>query len=197
MQIDRTVCFSHSTLVSVCSASEHVNQSYRRFDLFSTKSTIRPLNSTGDFHVDLHTSLSPVIVCKCTPLKEIFSSTTDEGASNLPIHITLYAVKRKNEAITEPQEFAPTSRSKEQVYLADSAWQPSVPQTTRGMAALLSSLYTMVHSANQKGSGGETNILSFLYAITRFPPAVRARKFISLNTLYTYSITGTFSFHSL
>ncbi|PVF92994.1 hypothetical protein CPB86DRAFT_142196 [Serendipita vermifera] len=51
------------------------------------------------------------------------------------------------------------------------------------MAALLSSLYTLVHSANQKGSSGENNILAFLYAITRFPPAVRALSILFRNSI--------------
>jgi hypothetical protein len=70
----------------------------------------------------------------------------------------------------------PVTKSKEHTYLADPAWQPSVLQTSRGMAALLSSLYLFVHSANQKGSNGESNILAFLYTITKFPPAVRTCK---------------------
>jgi hypothetical protein len=74
----------------------------------------------------------------------------------------------------------PVTKSKEHTYLADPAWQPSVLQTSRGMAALLSSLYLFVHSANQKGSNGEANILAFLYTITKFPPAVRACKSFTL-----------------
>jgi hypothetical protein len=153
-----------------------VYQGVRRFPLFSKESNVQPLVSTGEFQIDLHTSLSPIIVCKCTPLKDIFTAAIDHGADNSPIHVTLYAVKRKNEAAIESQNHTCTTRSKEQVYLADSAWQPNILQTSRGMAALLSSLYTMAHSANQKGADGVTNILNFLYAITRFPPAVRARK---------------------
>ena len=77
---------------------------------------------------------------------------------------------------TESQTSKPVTKSKEHIFLADPAWQPSVLQTQRGMAAMLSSLYVFVHSANQKGSVGEANILAFLYSITRFPPAIRACK---------------------
>jgi hypothetical protein len=172
-----------------------VNQSVRRFPLFSKEPIVQPL-TTGEYTIDLHTSISPIIVCKCTQLKDIFTSAADHDASNPPIHVTLYAVKRKNEATTEPPKLTFATRSKEKVYLADSAWQPSVLQTSRGMAALLSSLYTLAHSANQKGTGGMSNILNFLYAITRFPPAVRACKSFGLILSIHPQLTGTYSIHS-
>jgi hypothetical protein len=190
------VRFSRSTLVSVCSQSEHVHQAYRRFDLFSKKVPFQSVISTEDFHVDLHTSTSPIIVCRCTPLKDIFFPIKGDTGESLPIKVTLYAVRRKNDISTGSQALNSMGRSKEQVYLVDSAWQPSILQTHRGMAALLSSLYTLVHSANQKGISGENKILAFLYSITRFPPAVRAREFIN-STDFHSSSSNTCSVHSV
>ncbi|PVF99226.1 hypothetical protein CPB86DRAFT_315970 [Serendipita vermifera] len=181
--VTESVRFSRSTLVSVCSQSEHTHQSYRRFDLSSPKPRVQPIISTGDFYVDLHTSTSPIIVCRCTPLKDIFLPTEDDTGVNSSLHITLYAVRRKNDVNTNLQASNSANRSKERVYLVDSAWQPSVLQTRRGMAALLSSLYTLVHAANQKGTNGESNILAFLYAITRFPPAVRTLAVLLRNSI--------------
>jgi len=51
------------------------------------------------------------------------------------------------------------------------------------MAALLSSLYRLAQSIPLKGAAAESKVLSMLYEITRFPPAVRAREFVSLITL--------------
>lgn len=69
-----------------------------------------------------------------------------------------------------------TTVSKESMFLDDAAWQPSVEQTTRGMAALLSSLYLFAHSVAQKGVAAEQKVLAAAYAVLRFPPAIRTCK---------------------
>jgi hypothetical protein len=75
-----------------------------------------------------------------------------------------------------PEKRGTVSNSKESMYLADAAWHPSVPQTPRGIAALLSSLYLFAHSVAQKGVIGERRVLALAYAVLRFPPAIRTRK---------------------
>jgi hypothetical protein len=123
------------------------------------------------FHVDLHTSHSPIIACGCTRLQDLFCIRTDTQA---PTSTVLYVVNRK----VESDEAAPKrgTISRDRTYLLDQAWQPSVPQTTRGMAALLSSLYRLTQSVPLKGVSAEGRVLSMLHKITSFPPAVRARE---------------------
>ena len=90
----------------------------------------------------------------------------------------LYVVKRRTEesiATSTPTD-KPEIASKQSMYLADAAWHPSVPQTPRGLAALLSSLYLFAHSVAQKEVAGEQKVLALVYAIFRFPPAVRTRE---------------------
>ena len=86
--------------------------------------------------------------------------------------IVLFAVKRQAEAGETATKGPAVSRGK--TYLFDKAWQPTVLQTTRGMAALLSCLYRMAHLISLKGVAVEASVLSVLHQITCFPPAVRA-----------------------
>jgi hypothetical protein len=67
--------------------------------------------------------------------------------------------------------------NKEAVYIMSASWQPSVEQTRRGMSALLSSLFQFSHAVGQKGSVTELIVLSVVYTVFRFPPAVRASEF--------------------
>ncbi|GLB39236.1 hypothetical protein LshimejAT787_0603980 [Lyophyllum shimeji] len=95
--------------------------------------------------------------------------------------VTLYVVKR---TCYDP-EHTPAHRavgvSKQSTYLLGPAWQPSTPQTNRGMAALLSSLFVLSHIISKKGIASENTVLAALYGITRFPPAVRALGLLLLN----------------
>jgi hypothetical protein len=90
--------------------------------------------------------------------------------------VVLYAVKRQT--ATGPEDIQPGTVSKQQTYQADEAWHPGIPQTPRGMAAFLSSLYLLAHSVPRKGGAAEGRVLSMLYEITRFPPAVRTCKLL-------------------
>ena len=109
--------------------------------------------------------------CGCIRLQDLFcSETSDQDGTS----VVLYAVKRTAEA----REAAPKrgTVSREWTYLSGQAWQPSVPQTARGMAALLSSLYSLTKSVPSKGVAAEGKVLSMLHGITYFPPAVRTRE---------------------
>jgi hypothetical protein len=171
----RTVQFTQSTLVSICHTSTHVHQTHYRFQIFpnqTASSSSSPLSSKRGFHVDLHTSQCPIIACGCTHLQDIFYS--EIGDQDLTTSVVLYAVKRMAEA----GEGAPkrSTVSREWTYLFSQAWQPSVPQTARGMAVLLSSLYSLTKSVPSKGVAAEGRVLSMLHGITNFPPAVRTRE---------------------
>lgn len=74
--------------------------------------------------------------------------------------------------------------SKESMYLNDAAWHPSVAQTPRGMAALLSSLYLFAHSVAQKGVAAEQKVLALAYAALRFPPAIRTCKSFAFSEVF-------------
>ncbi len=168
----RTLQFTQSTLVSICHASTHVHQTHHRFQIFQNQTAplpLLPLSSKRGFHVDLHTSQCPIIACGCIRLQDLFCSEIgDQGRTT---SVVLYAVKRLGEA----EEAAPKrgTISRERTYLSNQAWQPSVPQTARGMAALLSSLYTLTKLVPPKGVAAEGRVLSMLHGITYFPPAVR------------------------
>ena len=158
-----------STLVSVCPAASHINRDHRRFPLFPGKDPAKKgLPSGCDIAIDLHTCNSPVMVCGCTRLKDLFGPL--EGSAT---PVILYVVKRTSEVGGDIPNAKQTGVSKQSTYLTDAAWQPSVKQTPRGMAAFLSSLYLLATSGSRKGVTAETNVLSGLYQITRFPPAVR------------------------
>ena len=171
----RTVQFTHSTLASICHASTHIHQTHCRFQIFPDQTTplpSLPLLSKRGFHVDLHTSQCPIIACGCIRLQELFCS--EIGDQDRTISVVLYAVKRTaetGEAIPKPSTI-----SREWTYLCGQEWQPSVPQTARGMAALLSSLYCLTKSVPSKGVAAEGRVLSMLHGITYFPPAVRTRE---------------------
>ncbi|KAJ7106228.1 hypothetical protein C8R44DRAFT_805910 [Mycena epipterygia] len=172
-----TVRFSQSTLVSVCPSSSHLNQAYRRFPLFSTVLPRSASQRSEPFSIDLHTTHAPIVACGCTPIKQLFPHSAPESS------ILLYAVKRKiGTAVTAPgSEKQRGTVSKESMYLTDDAWHPSVPQTPRGIAALLSSLYLFAHSVAQKGVAAEQKVLAVAYAIFRFPPAIRTMAALLLN----------------
>ncbi|TFK70120.1 hypothetical protein BDN72DRAFT_795723 [Pluteus cervinus] len=179
--VSETTSFTQSTLVSVCPTSEHKHNSatYKRFDLFPTK-TVAPL-SNGHFEdgtqsfIDLHTSETPIVACGCTPLSQLFPCPPDGSVS-----ITLYAVKR-NTNKDDKSNISGLLGTKESTYLSTSAWQPSISQSSRGMSALLSSLYVLAHSVSKRGIVAEQKVLSTIYALTRFPPAVRALGVLLLN----------------
>ena len=162
--------FTQSTLVSVCHSSTHVHQSHHRFELFPGQTASSPLSNRLGFHVDLHTYKCPIMACGCTRLQDLFCC--EIGDPGRATSIVLYAVKR----IMEAGEAAPMGGtiSREWTYLFSQAWQPSVPQTARGMAALLSSLYCLTKLVSLKGVAAEGRVLSMLHGITHFPPAVRA-----------------------
>jgi hypothetical protein len=164
------VQFTLSTLVSICHTSTHVHQTHFRFQIFpnlTASSPSSPLSSKRGFHVDLHTSQCPIIACGCIRLEDLFCSEIGD-------QVVLYAVKRMVE--TEEGDPKPSTVSREWTYLSSQAWQPSVPQTARGMAALLSSLYTLTKSVPLKGVAAEGRVLSMLHGITSFPPATRTRE---------------------
>ena len=171
----RTVQFTQSTFVSICHTSTHVNQTHYRFQIFpnqTSSSSSSSRSSERGFHVDLHTSQCPIIACGCIRLQDLFCS--EIGDQDQATSVVLYAVKRMAEA----GEGAPKrgTVSREWTYLFSQAWQPSVPQTARGMAALLSSLYSLTKSVPSKGVAAEVRVLSMLHGITYFPPAVRTRE---------------------
>jgi hypothetical protein len=168
----RTVQFTQSTLVSICHTSTHVHQTHHRIQIFPNQAVpppSSPLSSNRGFHVDLHTSQCPIIACGCIHLQDLFCS--EIGNQGRTTSVVLYAVKRMAEAEEGASKHSPVSR--ERTYLSSQAWQPSIPQTSRGMAALLSSLYSLTKSVPSKGVAAEGRVLSMLHRITHFPPAVR------------------------
>ncbi|KAJ7714801.1 hypothetical protein B0H16DRAFT_514129 [Mycena metata] len=174
--VAETVIFTQSTLVSVCPASLHPRLDHRRFPLFATKvpkDDKRPTRSP--LAIDFFTSRGPIVACGCTLLGDLFHAP--EGAEN---SVLLYAVKRRIEVAETPSDKR-SIVSKQSMYLADAAWHPSVPQTPRGMAALLSSLYLLAHSVGQTGVAGEQKVLALVYTLFRFPPAVRTLAALFLN----------------
>ncbi|KAF8189626.1 hypothetical protein K438DRAFT_2019046 [Mycena galopus ATCC 62051] len=179
--VTESVQFSQSTLVSVCPSSSHFNQGQRRFTLFPTKTSPTISAPVAPFSVDLHTSHAPIVACGCTPIQSLFSSPRSPGPEQSTVW--LYAVKRKTDikpagaAAGQPR----ASASKQSMYLSEPAWQPSVDQTPRGMAALLSSLYLFAHSVAQKGIAAEQKVLAVAYAVLRFPPAIRALAVLLFN----------------
>jgi len=168
------VQFTQSTLVSICHASTHVHQTHYRFQIFPNLTTSLPLTSKRSFHVDLHTPQCPIIACGCIRLQDLFCPEIGNTS------VVLYAVKRVAETEAAPKR----SISREWTYLSGQAWQPSVPQTARGMAALLSSLYILTKSVPSKGVVAEGRVLSMLHEITHFPPAVRTRECLSMVCLF-------------
>jgi hypothetical protein len=173
------VQFTQSTLVSVCHASTHVNQTHHRFQIFSSQiasSPLSPLWTKLGFHVDLHTSQCPIISCGCIRLKDLFCLEID--AQGRTASVDLYAVRRMVEGGEAAAKRSTVSR--EWTYLSAQSWQPSVPQTARGMAALLSSLYCLTKLVPLKGVVVEGRVLSMLHGITNFPPAVRACECLSM-----------------
>lgn len=165
--------FTQSTLVSVCHGSTHTHQSHHRFELFPEQTVSSPFSTLSNklgFHVDLHTSKCPIIACGCTRLQDLFRC--EIGDRGRPTSIVLYAVKRLVDTGETASKGGTVSR--EWTYLSSRAWQPSVPQTDRGMAALLSSLYCLTKLVSLKGVAAEGRVLSMLHGITHFPPAVRA-----------------------
>ena len=182
----RTVQFTQSTLVSICHASTHVHQTHYRFPIFPSLAPPPPrvpLSTKRGFHIDLHTSQSPIIACGCTHLQDLFCTGGGGGGEGgggrgrdqvATTTIVLYAVKRKAESGEVATKRVTVSREK--TYLFDQAWQPSVPQTARAMAALLSSLYRLTKSIPLQGAVAEGKVLAVLHELTGFPPAVRTRE---------------------
>ncbi|KAG6918191.1 hypothetical protein DXG01_015979 [Tephrocybe rancida] len=180
-----TVRFVWSTLVSVCSTVLHLNQDHRRFTfpglISSPASTIPVRRKAKSFEIDFHTSSCPVVVCGCATLKDILLLNGNSDA-NGDITATLYTVKRtcnNNDASSSKHGAIPIS--KQSAYQLDTAWQPSTPQTSRGMAALLASLFVLSEMVRKQGLASENKVLAALYSITRFPPAVRALGVLLLN----------------
>ncbi|KAJ7636568.1 hypothetical protein FB45DRAFT_447877 [Roridomyces roridus] len=168
-----TVRFTHSALVSVCPLSSHLDQGNRFMPLFPVKAfeaadrqTSMPRSTGSGFKVDLHTSGAPIIACGCVSIRQLLSSSTVTATGT----IWLYAVKR-----TLPTGNGDAEQDKDKkhsAFLDDAAWQPSVEQTPRGMAALLSSLFLFGSSLDPKGDGLR-KVLAAAFAVLRFPPAIR------------------------
>ncbi|KAF8067680.1 hypothetical protein FPV67DRAFT_1669576 [Lyophyllum atratum] len=181
--VTETVPFTWTTLVSVCPSVLHKNQDHRRFPFYENAlpSNRRSGNGAKEFCIDFHTAQMPLMVCGCTRLADIFNEPGQNG-QHIDTIATLYVVKRAcgNGDTPDPKHSA-VPVSKQSTYLLDSAWQPSTPQTDRGMAALLSSLFVLSHIVGEKGVTSEHAVLAALYAITRFPPAVRALGLLFLN----------------
>jgi hypothetical protein len=176
------VQFTQSTLVSICHTATHVHQAHHRFQIFpdqKASSPSLPLSNELGFHVDLHTAQSPIIACGCTRLGELLSV---EIGAQVATSVTLYAIKRNAQALEATSKRGTVSR--EWTYLFSQAWQPSVHQTTRGMAALLSSLYCMTKVIPSKVEG---RVLSILHRVTYFPPAVRASQSLLIFMSYLFS----------
>ena len=174
----RTVQFTQSTLVSICRSSTHTHQAHYRFQLSPYQAPSAPCSSLSrkrDFHVDLHTSQSPIIACGCSHLENLFGTQTGDQVNTA---IVLYTVRRK----AEYGEGAPKRElvSREKTYLFEQAWQPGVLQTDRRMASFLSCLYCLTRSAPLKGVAAEVKVLYILHQITGFPPAVRTCECLQL-----------------
>jgi hypothetical protein len=177
----RTVRFTQSTLVSICRSSTHIHQANYRFQLALDQAPLASRSSLSckrGFHVDLHTSQSPIIACGCTRLENLFDAQTGDQVNTT---IVLYTVRRKAEC----GEGAPKREhvSREKTYLFEQAWQPSVLQTNRGMASLLSCLYCLTRLVPLNGVAAEVKVLSILHQITGFPPAVRTCECLQLPCL--------------
>ncbi|KAJ7636660.1 hypothetical protein FB45DRAFT_1055980 [Roridomyces roridus] len=184
--VTETVRFMHSTLVSVCPTSSHDNVGHRRFPIFpglqaKAIPTSVAANSGPGFAVDLHTSQAPIVACGCTSIRALFSLKSSSTTSTTTT-VWLYAVKRTTSAASDDIKNGKTV-SKQSTFLTDAAWQPSVPQTPRGMAALLSSLYLFAHSVGQKDRAGEQKVIATAWAVMRFPPAIRTLAILLLNKI--------------
>ncbi|KAG6886551.1 hypothetical protein C0992_003430 [Termitomyces sp. T32_za158] len=178
-----TVRFVWSTLVSVCSEGIHSNEGYRRFP-FSvaespSSSSISTIENSRPYEIDFHTSSLPVVVCGCSTLKDVF--LREENSSGDNITLTLYVVKRSRGEAVAPVSNIPVSMQSS--FQSEAAWQPSIHQTQRGMAALLSSLLVLSQMVRKKGTESENKLLAVLYSFTRFPPAVRALELLLLNVV--------------
>ncbi|KAG6918190.1 hypothetical protein DXG01_015978 [Tephrocybe rancida] len=164
----------------VCSSVLHKNPDYRRFPFPGPATSLTPTKGRGKlFEIDLHTTSCPIIVCGCTRIKDVFPSN---GLQSGDAMVTLYAVKRRcDNSATPGSKHAAVPTTKQSAYQLNSAWQPSVVQTPRGMAALLSSLLVLSETVRKQGVTSENKILTTLFSITRFPPAVRALGVLLLN----------------
>src|SRR5882757_261541 len=109
----RTVKFCRSTLVSVCPSASHVNMDHRRFPLFPEKEHAKNSASPNvcDF-VDLHIHDSPILVCGCTRLKDLFPSL-----EQLSTPLALYVVKRRCEVKGDRTGSKHAGLSKQSTYL--------------------------------------------------------------------------------
>ncbi|KAJ7735835.1 hypothetical protein DFH07DRAFT_967025 [Mycena maculata] len=133
---------------------------------------------TRPYSLDLHTAHAPILACGCTLLRDVFLAP---GNATEDASVLLYAVKRRTQISKGDSSKNTAVPSKQSMYLADAAWHPSVVQTPRGIAALLSALYLLAHAVAQKGPAGEQKVLAVAHAILRFPPAVRTLAGLFLN----------------
>lgn len=145
---------------------------------------------TQGYEIDFHTLSLPIIVCGCSRLRDVFLR---DGNSSSNFTLTLYVVKRSCDEVVAPISNALVSNalvsnasvsnasvlnasvSKQSTFKSEAAWQPSVRQTQRGMAALLSSLFVLSQMVRKYGIESENKLLAVLYSFTCFPPAVRTR----------------------
>ncbi|KAJ7484167.1 hypothetical protein FB451DRAFT_1169243 [Mycena latifolia] len=178
--VTETVRFSQSTLVSVCPSSSHLNQAYRRFPLFPTLNPTSTAQPSRPVSIDLHTSHAPIVACGCTPIRQLFPPGPN-GPSPTLATLLLYAVKRRTATAAASASDKRGTISKESMYLDDPAWHPSIPQTPRGIATLLSSLYLFSDSVARKDIAAEQKVLALAYTLFRFPPAIRTLAELLLN----------------
>ncbi|KAF5392275.1 hypothetical protein D9757_001558 [Collybiopsis confluens] len=198
--VHETVLLTQTALVSVCATSYHdIADALGRFTLFasalgyvskkqsaSISASIRSAPNTSYTQVqlcdtiDFHTSAFPVFsTCDCTTLGELqLVSAGESGISSEPL--ILYVVQR---AVANKDASLSPARGKT-TFLDSPAWHPNgLLQTPRGIACLLSSLYVMAESVahGKTRVQGTRNVLSMMYMIGRFPPAVRALDLIIKN----------------
>ncbi|KAI0944183.1 hypothetical protein AcW1_001947 [Taiwanofungus camphoratus] len=169
------VSFRHSTVVSICCTSRHVEfDGIRRFSLNGPPPSPPELTHV----VDLHHVSSPIF--NESPFLTIEDLGLDSGVQDGE-EIALYVIRKHRVELVEVKRVG-----KAAVYTTRADWHPAIRQTDRGMAAFLSALLVFTHYLSVSGKSTDeknmqTRMLNHLLALTRFPPAVRSLYVLTMN----------------
>ena len=138
-------------------------------------SALRIPTPVSGFMIDMHTQEAPIHT-------SAFTTTLDTtGLPALAVEgiVPLFVVPRSNALEDKSQ---PVGQGMSDVFRVKDHWQPSLKQSDRGMAMMLSSLRVFAQLAKQHKLGDRYRaaVLSVFAGLSKYAPAIRSLYLLSL-----------------
>jgi len=158
MHSDDTASYKKTPVVAICTNRRHVPMHAKAQEEDAAARTSRSL--------DLHTSEAPIHpACMDATLEA--ACLLDLAVGGVADISAVYRLAVKGPSLV--------TIGKTGIYRARAHWQPPVPQSDRGTALMLSSLYVFAATVQEMSDDrASDSVLHVFDLLTRFPPALRA-----------------------